>query len=115
MPDVNPEHTASSVVSAIGSFLAEAVGGGATLVLTGEPGVGKTALLAAAAEMAAGDGVRVVRGSGVEYETDISFAGLHQLVDLLSDDLRGLPGSSRAAIEVALGVGSGPARTGSRC
>ena len=90
-------------------FLDEAVEGGATLVLTGEPGVGKTALLAAAAERAASAGVRVVRGGGVEYETDVSFAGLHQLVDLLSDDLGRLPRSSRAAIEVALGIGSGPA------
>ena len=40
----------------LGSFLGEAVVGGATLVLTGEPGVGKTALLVAAAEMAAADG-----------------------------------------------------------
>ena len=65
--------------------------GGATLLLAGEPGVGKTALLLAAAEMAATDGVRVIHGGGVEYESDISFAGLHQLVDPLSDDLRRLP------------------------
>ena len=74
-------------LATLGSFLDEAVGDGATLLLTGEPGVGKTALLAAAAEMAATDGVRVIRGGGVEYETDVSFAGLHQLVDPLSDDL----------------------------
>jgi predicted ATPase len=91
------------------SFLGAAAGDGATLLLTGEPGVGKTALLVAAAEMAAADGVRVIRGAGVEYETDVSFAGLHQLVDPLSEDLRRLPPSSRAAIEVALGIGSGPA------
>ena len=96
-------------LATLGSFLGEAVGDGATLLLTGDPGVGKTALLAAAAEMATTDGVRVIRGGGVEYETDISFAGLHQLVDPLSDDLGRLPRSSRAAIEVALGIGSGPA------
>jgi DNA-binding CsgD family transcriptional regulator len=96
-------------LATLGAFLGEAVGDGATLLLTGEPGVGKTALLAAAAEMAAADGVRVIRGGGVEYETDVSFAGLHQLVDPLSDDLRRLPPSSRATIEVALGIGSGPA------
>ncbi len=91
------------------SFLGAAAGDGATLLLTGEPGVGKTALLVAAAEMAAADGVRVIRGAGVEYETDVSFAGLHQLVDPLSDDLRRLPPPGRAPIEVALGVGSGAA------
>jgi predicted ATPase len=96
-------------LATLGSFLGDAVAAGATLLLTGEPGVGKTALLDAAAEMAAADGVRVIRGGGVEYETDVSFAGLHQLVDVLSDDLRGLPRSSRASIEVALGIGSGPA------
>jgi AAA ATPase domain len=94
---------------AIRWFLGEAFVDGATLVLTGAPGVGKTALLVAAAEMATTDGARMIRGGGVEYETDVSFAGLHQLVDLLSDDLRRLPRSSRAMIEVALGIGSGPA------
>jgi len=91
------------------SFLDEAVVDGATLLLTGEPGVGKTALLAAATEMATTAGFEVIRGGGVEYETDISFAGLHQLVDPLLGDLRRLPRSSRVAIEVALGIGSGPA------
>jgi hypothetical protein len=99
----------ASELATLGSFLGEAIGDGATLLLTGEPGVGKTALLVAAAEMAAADGVRVIRGGGVEYETDVSFAGLHQLVDPLSDDLRRLPRSSRATIEVGLGIGSGPA------
>ena len=45
----------------------------------------------------------------MEYETDVSFAGLHQLVDPLVDDLRELPRPARVAIEVALGIGSGPA------
>lgn len=96
-------------LAALRAFLNAAAVDGATLVLTGEPGVGKTALLVAAAETAAAGGVRVIRGGGVQYETDVSFAGLHQLVDPLSDDLRGLPRSTRVAIEVALGVGSGPA------
>ena len=96
-------------MAALGTFLGEAADRGATLLLTGEPGVGKTALLAAAAGMATTDGVRVVDGSGVEYETDVSFAGLHQLVDPLYDDLVQMPRSSRLVLEVALGVGSGPA------
>jgi AAA ATPase domain len=96
-------------LAVLGSLLDEAVVDGATLLLTGEPGVGKTALLAAAAEMAATAGFEVIRGGGVEYETDVSFAGLHQLVGPLSDDLRRLPRSSRVAMEVALGLGSGPA------
>ena len=71
--------------------------------------MGKSALLAAAAEMASADGTRVVHGSGVDYETDVSFAGLHQLVGPLSEDLRELPVGTRTTIEVALGIGSGPA------
>ena len=94
----------------LGSFLDEAVVDGATLLLTGEPGVGKTALLASAAEMATTAGFEVIRGGGVEYETDVSFAGLHQLVGSLSDDLRRLPRSSRVAMEAALGIGPAPER-----
>ncbi|CND87394.1 transcriptional regulator%2C luxR family [Mycobacterium tuberculosis] len=54
-------------------------------------------------------GARVVRGSGVEYETDISFAGLHQLVASLSHEPDRLPPPMREALEVALGLGVGPA------
>jgi stage III sporulation protein SpoIIIAA len=49
-------------LAALGSFLDEAVADGATLLLTGEPGVGKTALLAAAAEMATTAGFEMIRG-----------------------------------------------------
>ena len=82
---------------------------GSALLLTGEPGVGKSALLHAATQMAAVDGTRVISAGGVEYESDVSFAGLHQLVDPLADDLRLLPRSKRAALEVGLGIGSGAA------
>ena len=59
--------------------------------------------------MATTEGVRVIHGGGVEYESDVSFAGLHQFVDPLSDDLHRIPPTSRLALEVALGIGSGPA------
>jgi DNA-binding CsgD family transcriptional regulator len=95
-------------LAALDAFLGAAAAGGATLVLAGEPGVGKTALLHAATEMATMNGVRVIHCGGMEYESDISFAGLHQLVDPLSDDLRRIPRTSRGVLEVALGVGSGP-------
>jgi predicted ATPase len=93
----------------LAGFLDMAAVEGAVLLLTGDPGVGKTALLDATAELAAAKGVRVVRGSGVEYETDISFAGLHQLVGSLPQELGRLPRSTREALDVALGLGAGPA------
>ncbi|GGO73665.1 AAA family ATPase [Nocardioides deserti] len=90
-------------------FLSRAEADGAALLLTGDPGVGKSSLLDAAARRAAAAGVRVVRTGGVEYETDVSFAGLHQLVDRLADELVQLPAPSREALQVALGLDSGPA------
>ncbi|MFF8588347.1 ATP-binding protein [Streptomyces althioticus] len=93
----------------LAAFLDTAGTEGAVLLLTGDPGVGKTALLDATADLAVAKGVRVVRGSGVEYETDISYAGLHQLVGSLPDEFGRLPRSLREALEVALGLGTGPA------
>lgn len=93
-------------LSVLSSFVAESTVDGAALLLSGEPGVGKSALLHTAAELAAVDGIRVISGEGVEYETDVSFAGLHQLVDPLAHDLQRLPPLSRAALQAALGIGS---------
>ncbi|NEC47136.1 AAA family ATPase, partial [Actinospica acidiphila] len=93
----------------LAAFLDTAGTDGAVLLLTGDPGVGKTALLDATADLAVAKGARVVRGSGVEYETDISYAGLHQLVGSLPDAFGRLPRSLREALEVALGLGAGPA------
>ena len=103
-------------MATLDAFVGKAAADGATLLLTGEPGVGKTALLVAAAEMAARRGARIIQGGGVEYETDVSFAGLHQLVDPLSDDLRQLPRPDARA-RSRWRSASGPARhrTGSRC
>lgn len=86
-----------------------AAASGATLLLVGEPGVGKTALLEAAARMSAVEGGRVVRCGGVEYQTDVSFAGLHQLLGPLVEDAAQLPASMRMTLDVALGTGPSPA------
>jgi hypothetical protein len=67
----------------------EAMVSGGALLLSGDPGVGKTVLLDAAAEQAHGAGMRVVRAAGVEFESTISFAGLHQVLQPL------LPGLDR--------------------
>jgi predicted ATPase len=66
------------------SFIERAGVGGEALVLVGEAGVGKTALLEVAARRAIALGVRVIRAAGAEFEADISFSALHQsLVPLL--------------------------------
>ena len=85
-----------------------AVGGGALLVV-GEAGVGKTVLADAAAEHAAARGMRVLHAAGVEFEAEVSFAGLHQLLSPLSARFAVLPPPLRRALAVALGMEQGPA------
>src|SRR5690348_7224611 len=78
------------------------------LVLRGEAGIGKTALLEHAVE-AAGD-MWVAQVTGVESEMDLGFAGLQLLlVPFLGDGLARLPGPQRAALEAAFGLAAGPA------
>jgi DNA-binding CsgD family transcriptional regulator len=77
------------------------------LVLRGEPGVGKTALLDCAVGSAAG--LRVVRVAGVESEMELAFAALQQLCAPMLDKLAGLPDPQRAALGVAFGLNTGAA------
>ncbi|GAB2749589.1 ATP-binding protein [Kitasatospora kifunensis] len=80
------------------------------LVLRGEPGIGKSALLEYAAERA-GAGFEVLRATGIEYEADLPFAGLHLLLGLALALLPGLPAPQRRALEAAFGLAeeAGPA------
>jgi DNA-binding CsgD family transcriptional regulator len=89
--------------------LIEAVRGGQSraLVVCGEAGVGKTALLEYLAGQASG--CRVARIAGVQSEMELPFAGLHQLCAPLLDGLQRLPVPQRDALEIALGMSSGPA------
>jgi DNA-binding CsgD family transcriptional regulator/tetratricopeptide (TPR) repeat protein len=77
------------------------------LVVRGEPGVGKTALLDYLAEQASG--CRVARAAGVESEMELAYAGLHQLLTPMLDRLQRLPGPQRQALRTAFGLSSGPA------
>ncbi|MFF0050812.1 ATP-binding protein [Streptomyces sp. NPDC005498] len=81
--------------------------GGAVLV-HGEPGIGKTALLGRAARLAEQEGARVFSTVGVESETQLTFAGLHQLVFPLRGFVGELPPDQRSAVEAALGVSDTP-------
>src|SRR5579862_8457390 len=55
-------------------------GQGGALVVRGDPGIGKTALLAAASDAAGSAGVSVLRTAGTQSEMGLAFAGLHQLL-----------------------------------
>src|SRR5215831_12144773 len=77
-----------------------------SLVLRGEPGIGKTALLefliAGASDFA------VLHATGVESEMELAYASLHQLCAPLLDRLDGLPPPQQQALEIVFGLSSGP-------
>jgi len=77
-------------------------GNSAVLVVHGEPGTGKTALL----DFAAGldTGLTVVRAAGAEPETSLAFGGLQRLCGTMLDLRDCLPGPQRGALEIAFGL-----------
>jgi AAA ATPase domain len=77
------------------------------LVLLGEAGVGKTALLEYIRDRAAE--CRIARAVGVESEMELAFAGLHQLCAPMFDRVERLPGPQRDALQVAFGLAEGDA------
>src|ERR1700674_2076056 len=77
-------------------------GHGAVLVVHGEPGVGKTALLEYVVEV--GEDFRVVRAAGVEGEMELDYAALQQLCAPTLEFIEHLPDPQREALEVAFGL-----------
>jgi len=75
------------------------------LVLRGEPGIGKTALLQYLVERASG--CRTARVAGVESEMELAFAGLHQLCAPFLDRIPRLPEPQRDALRTAFGLSRG--------
>jgi DNA-binding CsgD family transcriptional regulator len=97
-----------SELELVGAFLRSSADGGEALLLTGEPGVGKSAILQAAEELAVGAGTRSLRATGIEFEAAVSFSGLGQLL-LPARGLFGrLNAAHRGALSVALDLGEGP-------
>lgn len=92
----------------IDAFLDRARRHGASLFLYGEPGVGKTRLLNAAAERASERGARVIRATGVQYMADISYAVLGELLRPLASGFAELDENLNDALMVALGLETGP-------
>ncbi|MFF4387978.1 AAA family ATPase [Streptomyces sp. NPDC001552] len=81
----------------------------ASLLLLGEPGVGKTLLLDTTVDDALTAGTRVLRVRGNAAETELAFAGLHQLLLPVLDRADDLPVRQRGALMAAFGLGDDPA------
>lgn len=88
----------------IDQLLAGLPDGGGALVLRGDPGIGKSALLQAARERARAMGARTLVTTGVESEAEFAFAGLHQLLLPILDLAEGLAPPQRRSLDAAFGI-----------
>ncbi|WP_433286180.1 AAA family ATPase [Pseudonocardia sp. CA-142604] len=95
-------------IEAMRTFLERASISGGALLLLGGPGIGKSAVLDLSAGAAAVRGAHVLQAAGVEFEADVAYSGLNQLLFALRESLGELGEVHREALEVALGFGSGP-------
>ena len=83
------------------------------LVVRGDAGIGKSALLDHAVRSAGATGMRVVRGVGIESEAELPFGALHLLLHPFLDRLDRLPGPQAAALRTAFGLAEGRCPAGS--
>ena len=99
-------HGRDAELAALDELLGQARDGtSGALVLRGDPGIGKTALLTQAAEQASG--FHVVRAAGIEEESELPFAGLHLLLRPGLGRLSALPDVQAEALRGALGLSKG--------
>ena len=98
-----------SEIAAVELLLARIGDGGGSLLVLGDPGIGKSALAEMASRRAADRGMRVLTCAGVPGEAHLSFAGLHQLLRPVLAEAGGLQRGQRDALLTALGVGGGVA------
>src|SRR3954469_10540987 len=104
VPDVGAGLVSRSAETAVlHSFVERFLTSGAALLVTGDPGVGKSALLDVAEQEATTAGATVVHAEGVEFEAEVSFAGLNQILLPLLGHLDALPEPHQEALAVALG------------
>ena len=82
---------------------------GGPLILSGDPGAGKTMLLDIGAAMAHTAGHSVVRAEGVPLETGLPYSGLHQILFPLRERFTALTHQERDALTAAVGISEGPA------
>src|SRR4051794_38873757 len=108
LPDVPALRGRSEESAVVDGLLAGARGGhSGVLVLRGEAGFGKTALLEHAIRSA--PDLRVLRAEGVESELELAFAALHQLCAPALDRLERLPGPQHDALAITFGLQAGAA------
>src|ERR1700733_1046260 len=81
--------------------------GGGALVISGEAGIGKTAVLGHVRHQAHTVGFTVLATAGAESEAELGFAGLHQLLFPIIRALDLLPDAQRMALEAAFGLATG--------
>jgi AAA ATPase domain len=96
-------------LASLGSLLdAAETGSSSTLVLRGEAGVGKTALLTAVTELAVERGMVTSAIAGIEEEAPIGWAALHRVLQHFRGSIDGLPPPQRDALRSTLGLEAGP-------
>jgi AAA ATPase domain len=93
-------------INCVGGPVDGVSGGGGCLVISGDPGVGKSALLGEAAQLGVGQGMRVVRAMGLEPEAGLPFAGLHQVLRPFLGEVHRLMPAQRDALLGAFGMAS---------
>ncbi|MDX2546261.1 AAA family ATPase [Streptomyces sp. WI04-05B] len=96
----------------ITALLGRGATAGRALLLSGEPGVGKSVLLREVARTMSEAGARVLSAAGVRSEAELAYAGLHQLLLPLSDLIERLSDPHRRVLRSALGYGGDPAPDG---
>ena len=84
------------------------VAAGGAIVVLGDPGIGKTSLLRAAADRGRAAGHRVLAVTGIQAEAHLPFAGLHHLLRPVLSDVDRLPATQREALSTAFGLSDGP-------
>jgi DNA-binding CsgD family transcriptional regulator len=93
----------------ISSLLADIGEKGGALVLSGDPGIGKSRLLAEAAALAEERGITILSASGVHSEAELAFAGLHLLLRPVRAHAATLPAVLATALDTAFGLTDEPA------
>ncbi|GIF51377.1 LuxR family transcriptional regulator [Asanoa ferruginea] len=91
----------------LSAFVDRARHGGGALLLSGEPGVGKSALLAAATAHAQAARTRILRADGAQFESTQSFAAVHQVLHPLLGTIESLGLAQQRVLDLALGLRRG--------